>query len=93
MYGVCQEKRLSHGAGNRLIGGCEMDNFKKGTLGNTGLTVGRLGVAASYGAPASAIEEAFDRGCNYFYLVSIRCYKYLFLIKKAHFMVAFSLLM
>jgi len=49
-----------------------MDNFRKGTLGNTGLTVGRLGVAASYGAPARAIEEAFDRGCNYFYLGSGR---------------------
>lgn len=35
-------------------------------LGKTGLTVGRLGVAASYGAPAKAFEEAFERGCNYF---------------------------
>lgn len=38
------------------------------TLGSTGLTVGRLGLAASYGAPARAFEEAFDQGCNYFYL-------------------------
>ena len=37
-------------------------------LGGTGLKVGRLGMAASYGAPAEAFEEAFDRGCNYFYL-------------------------
>ena len=41
-------------------------------LGNTGLKVGRLGVAASYGAPAKAFEEAFDKGCNYFYLGSGR---------------------
>ena len=41
-------------------------------LGRTGLKVGRLGVAASYGAPASAFEEAFERGCNYFYWGSRR---------------------
>ena len=35
-------------------------------LGRTGLKVGRLGIASSYGAPAAAIEAAFDRGCNYF---------------------------
>jgi len=34
-------------------------------LGRTGLKVGRLGIASGYGAPASAIEEAFERGCNY----------------------------
>lgn len=37
-------------------------------LGSTGLKVGRLGLAGSYGAPAEALEEAFDHGCNYFYL-------------------------
>ena len=42
------------------------------TLGRTGLSVGRLGVAASYGAPAEAFEEAFEKGCNYFYLGSGR---------------------
>ena len=31
------------------------------------MTVGRLGLASSYGAPAEALEEAFERGCNYFY--------------------------
>jgi len=41
-------------------------------LGRTGLTVGRLGVASSYGAPAAAFEEAFDHGCNYFYWGSLR---------------------
>lgn len=35
-------------------------------LGSTGMQVGRLGVASSYRAPASAFEEAFDKGCNYF---------------------------
>ena len=35
-------------------------------LGRTGLTVGRLGIASSYGAPVKAFEEAFERGCNYF---------------------------
>jgi aryl-alcohol dehydrogenase-like predicted oxidoreductase len=41
-------------------------------LGRTNLKVGRLGVASSYGAPCKAFEEAFDRGCNYFYWGSIR---------------------
>lgn len=41
-------------------------------LGRTGLRVGRLGVGSSYGAPAEAFEEAFERGCNYFYWGSMR---------------------
>lgn len=36
------------------------------TLGRTDLHVGRLGISSSYGAPAKAFEEAFERGCNYF---------------------------
>lgn len=36
------------------------------SLGRTGLKVGRLGISSSYGAPAAAFEEAFERGCNYF---------------------------
>ncbi len=44
-----------------------VDQFRQSVLGRTGLTVGRLGVADSYGAPATAFEEAFERGCNYFY--------------------------
>ncbi|MBA4393411.1 MAG: hypothetical protein C0407_07645 [Desulfobacca sp.] len=48
-------------------------DFNQGTiLGRTGLMVGRLGVAASYGAPTKAFEEAFERGCNYFYWGSMR---------------------
>ncbi|MBW1781985.1 MAG: hypothetical protein JRL30_14735 [Deltaproteobacteria bacterium] len=48
------------------------DLTEKRTLGRTGLRVGRLGVAAGYGAPAVAFEEAFERGCNYFYWGSMR---------------------
>jgi aryl-alcohol dehydrogenase-like predicted oxidoreductase len=36
------------------------------SLGNTGITVGRLGVASSYRAPEPAYLEAFEAGCNYF---------------------------
>jgi aryl-alcohol dehydrogenase-like predicted oxidoreductase len=39
-------------------------------LGRTGLKVGRLGISSSYGAPAAAFEEAFERGCNYFVMGS-----------------------
>jgi predicted aldo/keto reductase-like oxidoreductase len=39
---------------------------EKVTLGRTGLKAGRLGISSSYGAPAQAFEEAFERGCNYF---------------------------
>jgi len=39
-------------------------------LGRTGMKVGRLGISSSYGAPAAAFEEAFERGCNYFVLGS-----------------------
>jgi aryl-alcohol dehydrogenase-like predicted oxidoreductase len=49
-----------------------MPSIEPTILGKTGLKVGRLGVAASYGAPTSAFEEAFERGCNYFYWGSMR---------------------
>ena len=49
-----------------------MQEYKKRTLGGTWLSVGRLGLAASYGAPAEAFEEAYEKGCNYFYLGSGR---------------------
>jgi len=42
------------------------------TLGRTGLKVGRLGVSASYGMPAAAVEMAFERGMNYLYWGSLR---------------------
>ena len=41
--------------------------FQRATLGRTGLRVGRLGVASSYGVPAAAVERAFEHGVNYFY--------------------------
>jgi len=41
-------------------------------LGRSGLRVGKLGLGASYGAPAAAYREAFDRGANYFYWGSLR---------------------
>ncbi len=47
-----------------------MDFARRTTLGKTGLEVSRLGLAAGYGAPAAAFEEAFERGCNYFYWAS-----------------------
>jgi aryl-alcohol dehydrogenase-like predicted oxidoreductase len=49
-----------------------MDFNEKTTLGRSGLKVGRLGVASGYGAPTAAIEEAFEKGCNYFYWGSLR---------------------
>jgi aryl-alcohol dehydrogenase-like predicted oxidoreductase len=49
-----------------------MDFNSQRVLGRTGLKVGRLGVGSSYGAPAEAFEEAFERGCNYFYWGSWR---------------------
>lgn len=46
--------------------------FEPRTLGRTGLIVGRLGVAASYGVPAAAVERAVEQGVNYLYWGSIR---------------------
>src|SRR5579864_5031583 len=46
--------------------------FEPRTLGRTGLRVGPLGVAASYGVPAAAVERAFERGVNYLYWGSMR---------------------
>jgi aryl-alcohol dehydrogenase-like predicted oxidoreductase len=47
-------------------------SFDRATLGRTGIEVGRLGLASSYGAPASVVQQAFDHGINYFYWGSIR---------------------
>ncbi len=41
-------------------------------LGRTGLRVGRLGLASSYGAGAAEVEAAFERGVNYLYWGSLR---------------------
>lgn len=50
----------------------EGERFVETTLGRTGLKVGRLGIGASYGVPARAIEQAFERGANYLYWGSMR---------------------
>lgn len=42
------------------------------SLGRSGLSVSKLGLGSSFGAPASAYREAFDRGVNYFYWGSAR---------------------
>jgi aryl-alcohol dehydrogenase-like predicted oxidoreductase len=47
-------------------------SFERAILGRTGREVGRLGLASSYGAPATAVEQAFDQGVNYFYWGSLR---------------------
>jgi aryl-alcohol dehydrogenase-like predicted oxidoreductase len=44
-----------------------MRSFERTILGRTGLEVGRLGVAPTYGVPTAALERAFERGVNYFY--------------------------
>ncbi len=45
-----------------------MDNkFENRTFGKTGFDVGPLGVGSSYGVGARGIEEAYERGVNYFY--------------------------
>jgi aryl-alcohol dehydrogenase-like predicted oxidoreductase len=46
--------------------------FQGTVLGGTGLRVGRLGVSASYGVPARAVEQAFEQGVNYLYWGSRR---------------------
>ena len=43
-----------------------MSFHERVALGRTGLRVGRLGISTGYGAPAEALELAFERGCNYF---------------------------
>lgn len=46
--------------------------FDRAILGRTGLEVGRLGISASYGMPASAVERAIEYGLNYVYWGSFR---------------------
>ena len=47
-------------------------SFDRAVLGRTGLPVCRLGLAASYGVPAAAVERAIERGVNYLYWGSLR---------------------
>ena len=46
--------------------------FPPGFLGRMGLTVGRMGLASSYGVPAAAVERAVDNAINYLYWGSMR---------------------
>jgi hypothetical protein len=48
------------------IAGIYVDFNGKVILVRTGLAVGLIGISSSFGAPASAYEEAFEKGCNYF---------------------------
>ena len=46
--------------------------FEDRTLGRTGVTVGPLGISASYGVPAAAVERAVEAGMTYVYWGSMR---------------------
>lgn len=46
--------------------------FEPRILGRSGLVVGALGLASSYGGSAASFERAFEQGCNYFYWGSFR---------------------
>ena len=47
---------------NHKMRGKGMDFPQPQILKRTGLKVGRLGLGAGYGAPATTYEEAFERG-------------------------------
>jgi len=46
--------------------------FEDRVLGRTGVTVGPLGISASYGVPAAAVERAVEAGMTYVYWGSMR---------------------
>ena len=46
--------------------------FEPRTLGRTGLTVGPLGISASYGVGARGVERAVEAGLTYLYWGSVR---------------------
>lgn len=49
--------------------------FERVTLGRTGLSVTRLGVAASYGTDEAMVEAAVERGVNYLWWGALRTKK------------------
>jgi aryl-alcohol dehydrogenase-like predicted oxidoreductase len=49
--------------------------FERVTLGRTGLSVSRLGLAASYGTDEAMVEEAVERGVNYLWWGALRTKK------------------
>ena len=46
--------------------------FERVTLGRTGFSVTRLGIASSYGTDEAMVEEAIARGVNYLYWGALR---------------------
>lgn len=50
-------------------------SFERVALGRTGLSVTRLGVAASYGTDEAMVEEAVERGVNYLWWGALRTKK------------------
>lgn len=46
--------------------------FEPVTMGKTEIQIGRIGLAAGYGIPQDAVEEAVERGVNYLYWGSFR---------------------
>ena len=49
-----------------------MIDWSRAVLGRTGREVGRLGISATYGVPASGVELAFEHGVNYLYFGTFR---------------------
>jgi predicted aldo/keto reductase-like oxidoreductase len=49
-----------------------MASFEPRLFGNTGMRVGPLGIASSYGIDAPGVERAFERGVNFFLWGSVR---------------------
>ncbi len=49
-----------------------LKQYKSGTMGSTGLKIGRLGIGSSYGASTKDIEWAVDEGVSYLYWGSMR---------------------
>jgi predicted aldo/keto reductase-like oxidoreductase len=56
--------------------------FERVRLGRTGLQVCRLGISSGYGAPAEALELAFERGVNYIFWGSRRTSSFAATLKK-----------
>ena len=56
--------------------------FERITLGRTGFSVTRLGIASSYGTDEAMVEEAVSRGVNYLYWGALRTRRMAAGIKK-----------
>ena len=49
-----------------------LEDWKRASLGRTGISLGRLGLASGYGADRRCVEMGFERGVNYFYWGTFR---------------------